>query len=668
MRRVVENLGLADNPAFNGEGRLAQITRHVRELLQGDSPDLTTPEREQRAINAERALSGGLSVETDNRSYLISVTFTATRPGFAATVANAVAEAYLAQRMETNLAAAGRTADWLGGQVEATEAQLRTADAAVAAFRRKAGLLELGGQGETLRQIELREYGTQLNTLTAARTADEARLTRITSLMHADISGAANELQGQAAVQAAAQRAQAARRALSELQSRFGPKHPSVQQATATLADAEASLADEVERAVAALRAALAASQQTERDMRAKLEAMQVAAINDATQGAQLRNLQAMASTLRERLASLVRSRDQALALRDLRVVPASLIVPAQAARQPAGLNPMVIGFAGFLGGAVLGLVLAVLLERLDRGFRTSDDVVAGTDLRCLGLTPELSPGDMKAVVSNLPSGSPGLVMFEESVRLVASSIGLFANATADRGRIVLVTSAFAGEGRSGLCAGMARTLAMSGRRVLLIDGPPRRFGTPPIVDHGAADTAGALVGDSTPTPLPGSSDDGALVVLHRGSGSGLSVDVFASSRLASALEQARKHFDVILVEGPPVMLVADALVLGRMADNVVHVAKWADTRRRSVRAALRRMQDHGVVVDGVVLSRVDVRRHARLGLADQAALHLRPQEYYRAATTPPWRGAGPTRPGTASANPQSANSTSANSASESHA
>jgi polysaccharide biosynthesis transport protein len=298
------------------------------------------------------------------------------------------------------------------------------------------------------------------------------------------------------------------------------------------------------------------------------------------------------------------------------------------------GLDPLLVGVLALCGGLLLGAALATMLERLDNGFRTSNDVTACADMRCLGLVPELPPSDPLLTAPDRPALSTAQVMFDEAVRLVASSIGLFGAGHGGGGRVVLVTSAVPGEGRSTLCAGLARSLSLAGRRVLLIDGLPRRFDQTepgePTVTPETAEGTGAL--QQMPQTKP---DEGALVLLQRNSAAALSIDVFGSPHLAPALEQARKHFDVIIIEGPPVMLVADALVLGRMADTVVHVARWADTKRRTVLGALRRMQDHNVVVDGVVLTRVDVDKHAKLNLGDQDSYNLRRNSYYDRNTEP---------------------------------
>ena len=415
-----------------------------------------------------------------------------------------------------------------------------------------------------------------------ARIAEEGKLTRIMSLAQGAAAGSATELQTMPLVQAVAQREIGARRELAELQSRFGPKHPAVQQAQSALAAARAALVEEIDRSVASLQANLATTRATEENLRVRVEAMQRAAIRDSAQEFATPQ-SADGSEQPAGTAPILDAQPRSGAGIAGSACRARIIDHAAAACPASvGLDPLLVGVLALCGGLLLGAAVATMLERLDNGFRTSNDVTACADMRCLGLVPELPPSDPLLTAPDRPALSTAQVMFDEAVRLVASSIGLFGAGHGGGGRVVLVTSAVPGEGRSTLCAGLARSLSLAGRRVLLIDGLPRRFDQTepdePTVTPETAEGTGVL--QQMPQTKP---DEGALVLLQRNSAAALSIDVFGSPHLAPALEQARKHFDVIIIEGPPVMLVADALVLGRMADTVVHVARWADTKRRTV-------------------------------------------------------------------------------------
>ena len=78
-------------------------------------------------------------------------------------------------------------------------------------------------------------------------------------------------------------------------------------------------------------------------------------------------------------------------------------------------------------------------------------------------------------------------------------------------------------------------------------------------------------------------------------------------------LEQAREQCDLLIIAAPPVMISADALYLGRHADFVLHVVRWNSTPRRAVLAALERLRNFGIPVDGVILSRVHEKELWRL-------------------------------------------------------
>ena len=95
---------------------------------------------------------------------------------------------------------------------------------------------------------------------------------------------------------------------------------------------------------------------------------------------------------------------------------------------------------------------------------------------------------------------------------------------------------------------------------------------------------------------------------------------VVTSRNFSMLLEQAREKCDLLIIAAPPVMISADAFYLGRHADFVLHVVRWNSTPRRAVLAALKRLRNFGIPVDGVILSRVHERELWRLtGLAEKS-------------------------------------------------
>jgi Mrp family chromosome partitioning ATPase len=105
---------------------------------------------------------------------------------------------------------------------------------------------------------------------------------------------------------------------------------------------------------------------------------------------------------------------------------------------------------------------------------------------------------------------------------------------------------------------------------------------------------------------------DGHLTV-RSGLGSGENESPVTSPNFLGLLEQAREQYDLIIVKTPPVMIGADALYLGRHADFVLHVVRWNSTPRRAVLAALDRLRNFSIPVNGVVLSRINEKEYRRL-------------------------------------------------------
>ncbi|MBX6769130.1 MAG: hypothetical protein IRY90_18600, partial [Actinomadura rubrobrunea] len=126
-QRVVRRLGLAEDPSFAGQGRLSQVTDWFRRIIRGAPPEGEGTAEARREAAAVRALSAGLQVETDNRSYLITVTFATGDAAQSARIVDAVVDEYLAGRLESTLDVARRTVTWLDAQIASTETQLRSA-------------------------------------------------------------------------------------------------------------------------------------------------------------------------------------------------------------------------------------------------------------------------------------------------------------------------------------------------------------------------------------------------------------------------------------------------------------------------------------------------------------------------------------------------------------
>ena len=173
-----------------------------------------------------------------------------------------------------------------------------------------------------------------------------------------------------------------------------------------------------------------------------------------------------------------------------------------------------------------------------------------------------------------------------------------------------MITSAAAGEGKTAFCVSLARSLALIGQRALVIDADFHRsrvavaFGgrdVPHIRDvvQGRVSLADAVQVDARSgahflPAVPERSDPQLLL---------------QSDGFAAMMRGVRETYDIVIIDTPPVMAATDATVIGTFADTTLFLVQWGNTPRSIVGAALRFLHLCGTVVDGIILSQVDLRR-----------------------------------------------------------
>jgi uncharacterized protein involved in exopolysaccharide biosynthesis len=613
-RRVVQRLGLdADTPDDGPQligSMISEVTSFFTNTLglaDGDIP-AADPAPVTDADTVITALLSRLTVVTDNRSYLIEIRYTSDNPARSAVIANAFAREYLRRRDELNVELANNVTSWLRQQIQDNQNQLRQTEGDITAFRQQMKLLETGANGETVQQQQLRDINTQLSAAALERLNEEGRLARVRQIIASGGIPSAADLQGAPIIQNLLDREAAARQTLSDAAARLGPRHPDVVRARAVLAEVQAALRAQLGKAVPLTAANLEATRRTEGDLKTRFEALHATLLDRKTQETELADLQARAQTLRQRANALTRDYDQALAAKNLQQVAGSLTVPAERVPIASWPKPIVVLGVGFAGGLVLGLFAAVMFERKDRGFRTAREVTELTGVPCLAMLPERRRRRRaKAGIDNL--------IFEEAVRAVGAGVGLFGNSGGCR--VVLITSSLPHEGTSTVCQALARLLVGVGHRVLLIDG--NRCSKP--------DEAAAAPEEAGNVMLLTPSGPGEPVrFVHQGINP--MTDLFGPAKLDRLIADARKHFDIVLLDGAPVMLLADSFVLGRKADTVIHVIHWGKTRKITALNALQRLREQSVAVDATVLTRVVGRRHRKFQLKDEV-FHYRQERRF---------------------------------------
>jgi capsular exopolysaccharide synthesis family protein len=276
--------------------------------------------------------------------------------------------------------------------------------------------------------------------------------------------------------------------------------------------------------------------------------------------------------------------------------------------------------FGGILG-LLLGAVVALLLARFDRRLRRSDELEETVGVPVLGSVPEsraLASFVDGARPGKRPPGSPPFVD-TEALRMLATRLRYFGK---DRDfRSIIVTSALPREGKTTIAANLAMTEADSGSRVLLVEADLRRpalasieglHRLPGLAEllSGQSTLDGALqqVGDPSHPELAARSLD----VIVGGNAPSNPVEVLKSPNMAKLLEEVSVRYDLVVVDAPPLPLLADPIPLITLAGGVLVVAELGKVTRDDVARLLDQLRSLDAHVLGVVANRAPRGRDQR--------------------------------------------------------
>jgi capsular exopolysaccharide synthesis family protein len=201
------------------------------------------------------------------------------------------------------------------------------------------------------------------------------------------------------------------------------------------------------------------------------------------------------------------------------------------------------------------------------------------------------------------------------------------------KGHVILVTSALPQEGKTLSSVALAAALAASGSKTLLIDADLRRpqmGGYLPAVSR-SQDLASMLAdGESYPAAT---AIDNNLYAIRGGDADENAQRMFLSEQFGAFMETAKAQFDVIVIDSPPAMVVADAAILARFADVVLHVVRWGRTRRSTVLDSVSRMhRANGNAIGVTILNRVTPAKYYKYNR--DGGWGFRYAEHYRPAIT----------------------------------
>jgi capsular exopolysaccharide synthesis family protein len=256
------------------------------------------------------------------------------------------------------------------------------------------------------------------------------------------------------------------------------------------------------------------------------------------------------------------------------------------------------------INGLVLALGLVFLFEYLDNRIKSPQELRTHLGLPFLGMIPAIDGGGPTLLHQGVPP------QFAEAIRGVRTNV-LFSSA--DEGvRMIVVTSAGPGEGKSMFSSNLSVSLAQAGQRVLHIDADMRRPRVHEIFELShEPGLSNLLVGDCKPSEAVRMTSVQNLCVLPAGMIPPNPAELLGSKRCTEYFATLSEHFDWVIIDSPPVLAVSDASILANSATGVLFVVGADQTSRRTAKAAVDQLHSVQAHIIGAVLNRVDLQRNA---------------------------------------------------------
>lgn len=629
-RQVILRTGLLDEPEFQpAPGLTARAMAALRQAFGITSPPARELTQDERVELLTYGLLGRMTIANEVRSNVMKIGITTASPALSARIANAYADEFLEASRRQKYAAARRAQEWLEGRLRDLAAKVRESERAVAEFRAAHGLRDNAGdrrgqRSPSVAEQQLAAVSAQVTAAAADRARKEAQAAQVAQMLRTpDGRDTLPEVLGSSLIQRLREAEASAAAREAEIASRAGARSPDLIAARAQRAGLQARIRQETQNALAGLQNELATARAQEASLRETLNGLRNTVAAEQTAEIQLQQLLAEADANRSIFESFLGRSTQLANVSGIQEADAEIVSPAVPPLGPSapkkGRALAVIGMIAL----VIGVGIAVLIERLRTGFRTPEELEAKTGLPVVGVVPKLPRRMRKLVASEARH-----VDFDAALSRMRGTLQVMHDGRSPQ--MLIVTSALPAEGKSLLAAGLARNAAEAGLKVLLIDCDMRNPTLASLLElpagPGLSDLLlGTMIAGKEPVVrrAPGGFD-----VITTGATARSAQDLLASSSMDGLLRAVRARYDVVVLDTPPVLAVTDTMLLVRKADAVLMTTRWDQTPQSVVQSAVRLLRNSGALNMFAALTQVDLRRYSTDGDSPLAFMHRKYRGY----------------------------------------
>lgn len=643
--RVAKQLALDDDPRFLQRPAVSQLLEklglsQIRERLglsrQEKSDGSAQPERGSEQPSAPGAAAGPdepspaldaaaedlrqrVQVERVGLSYVLSISITTQDPTLSQRIVDSVAKNFFAEQLEARSDARGRAAGWLKNWVSELRDSLSQTEGEIEKIKAESGLSDVGlnvtGLSVNVTEQQMSELNKQLTDVRAEVMEKKLRLEQARRLLErgGDIQ-AIPDIMASAAITQLRQQQSELKWREEELRSKLGDRHGEVMFVRAQLASVNRQMGDEAQHIITNIQSTYDLALERQHALEANLRNLATSGSDNSSAYVKLRALQPAADAKRKLFEQALGDLDELSRRAAADDEGGRVIAPASLALPPSILRRVIPYALVGAFAAMVGTLTAFLVEYLNTGFRTHVMAERTLGYPVLALIPVLRRrfrrmSDDLLVETLMRERRSQLSTSVETARIVLR----FTNA-APAPKVILLTSALPGEGKSAVARLLATSSALSGRRTALVDCD---------LHHGSLSRRFARERSGLAEVLKSEVDIASVTVQDPATGLSLipagydarsPADLLSSELMQDLVAGLRQQYDYVVMDASPLLPVVDTLALAALADKIIMIVEWNRTSRTSVSEAIKMLGFAGYSIGGIVLNKVDYKRLASYG------------------------------------------------------
>jgi succinoglycan biosynthesis transport protein ExoP len=598
-RRVVFALGLTEDEKFLAPTPSFSVMNLFNRIFNySPTADLDDLDAETREAMAVGKVLNGISVDLVRNTSILSVGYSHADPKYAAEVSRQIVRSYIDRNVDKTSETSDLTRQFIEEQVRETKAKLQTSEEALVEYAKQAGIT-LTGDDASLISENISKLNESLGDALQDRLAAQAYVQQVEDGDAATLP----EVFKSESIQNTKQRVAELKATYQEKLTTLKPGFPEMRRLQSQISELQKQIDAEVAAIANAARIRFAQAEERVSGLQGEIAKLEAEQAEFQDKNIQYTILRREVESNRSQYDSLISKLNEVGVGSELRTSNASIIdlaVRPTSPYSPSLKRNLALSLALFL---TLAAALVYLLELMRNTFTVPDQVESELKIPVLGILPRTSEDALETEMADSKSG------LSEAYRSLRTSIQF--TGVGDTMHSLLVTSPEQSEGKSTTAYKLAHDFAALGKKVLVVDADMRK---PRMHRLFKTDNSAGLSnvlsnvlrkGDVRsilhPTHHPN------ITLLAAGTIPPNPVELLMSQKMAMAVAQMAKSYDIVIIDAPPVLGLADAPVLSRLADATLLVVSSKQVTRKSAKHALERLRSASGNVVGAALSKFAV-------------------------------------------------------------